>query len=206
MALFGGERDISLFRTLNRELINEIIDTEVDIFKAAIHDMSGNIYGEALNKVYKPGVRISCLVEHEDDEWSNDEFGVDKNKIAKFKFLRDDLLPGAGNPNPDAFAIGYADANFGDKSQFPVGNPAANILLEVGDIIYWDNSYWEANAIVEDQYLFGKNPDTDKGYQDGGRESFGSSFSSIVTTHETRKSKLKLEQIRSGAPNRVSNL
>jgi len=206
MALFGGARDISLFRTLNRELINEIIDTEVDIFKAAIHDMSGNLYGEALNKVYKPGVRISCLIEHEEEEWSSDEFGSDRNQVAKFKFLRDDLLPGEGDPNPDAFALGYANSGFGDKSQFPVGNPAANILLEVGDIIWWDNAYWEADSIVEDQYLFGKNPSTDKGYQDGGRESFGSSFSTIVTTHETRKSKLKLEQIRSGAPNRVSNL
>ena len=187
MALFGGARDISLFRTLNRELINEIIDTEVDIFKAAIHDMSGNLYGEALNKVYKPGVRISCLIEHEEEEWSSDEFGSDRNQTAKF-------------------ALGYATSNFGDKSQFPVGKPAANIILEVGDIIWWDNAYWEADSIVEDQYLFGKNPSTDKGYQDGGRESFGSSFSTIVTTHETRKSKLKLEQIRSGAPNRVSNL
>ena len=33
MALFGGQRDISLFRTLNRELINEIIDTEVVLAK-----------------------------------------------------------------------------------------------------------------------------------------------------------------------------
>ena len=30
MALFGGQRDISLFRTLNRELINEIIIFELD--------------------------------------------------------------------------------------------------------------------------------------------------------------------------------
>ena len=206
MALFGGQRDISLFRKLNRELINEIIDTEVDIFKAAIHDTIGNLYGEALDKVYKPGVRISCLIDHEDPEWSSDEFGSDVNQKATFKFLRDDLLPGKGDPNPDAFALGYADANFGDIVSFPVGNPAANIILEVGDIIYWDNTYWESTSIIEDQYLFGKNPDTDKGYIDGGRESFGSSFSTIVSAHETRKSKLKLEKIRTGAPNRISNL
>ena len=183
MALFGGQRDISLFRTLNRELINEIIDTEVDIFKAAIHDTIGNLYGEALNKVYKPGVRISCLIEHEEPEWSSDEFGSDVNQNAIFSFLRDDLLPSGS-----------------------IGTPAANILLEVGDIIYWDNTYWESTSIIEDQYLFGKNPDTDKGYIDGGRESFGSSFSTIVKAHETRKSKLRLEQIRTGVPNRISNL
>jgi len=203
MALFGGQRDISLFRTLNRELINEIIDIEVDIFKAAIHDSIGNLYGEALNKLYKPGVRIACLVEHEDAEWSSDEFGSDVNQNAKFKFLRDDLLPAV---NPDAYAAEYVGNNFDGHTNFPVGPPAANIVLEVGDIIWWDGVYWEADAIIEDQYLFGKNPNSDKGYIDGQRESFGSSFSVIINTHETRKSKLKLETIRTGTPNRVSNL
>ena len=42
MALFGGQRDISLFRTLNRELINELVDTEVDIFKTSIYDVDDN--------------------------------------------------------------------------------------------------------------------------------------------------------------------
>ena len=39
MALFGGQRDISLFRHINRELINDIIDTKVDIVKHAIKDI-----------------------------------------------------------------------------------------------------------------------------------------------------------------------
>ena len=188
MALFGGQRDISLFRTLNRELINEIIDVEVDIFKSAIYDTVGNLYGEALNKVYKPGVRVACLVDHEEEEWQSDEFGPDVNQMAKFRFLRDDLLP-AGS----------------------IGTPAANVVLEVGDIIWWDAIYWEIDAVVEHQYLFGKNPATDKGFIDGERTDslggeFGSSFSIIVNTHETRKSKLRLEQIRSGTNNRISNL
>ena len=188
MALFGGQRDISLFRTLNRELINAIIDTEVDIFKAAIYDTKANLYGEALNKVYKPGVRVACLIDMKDEEWSSDEFGPEVNHAAEFKFLRDDLLP-AGN----------------------IGTPAANVLLEVGDIIWWDATYWEIDEVHEHQYLFGKNPDTDKGFIDGGRTDslggeFGSSFSIIVNTHETRKSKLRLEKIRSGTNNRISNL
>ncbi len=188
MALFGGQRDISLFRRLSRELINEIIDTEVDIFKAAIHDTIGNLYGEALNKVYKAGVRVACLIDMKEDEWSSDEFGADVNQGAEFKFLRDDLLP-AGN----------------------IGSPAANVLLEVGDIIWWDARYWEVDEVHDHQYLFGKNPDTDKGFIDGTRTDslggeFGSSFSIIVNTHETRKSKLKLEKIRSGVNNRISNL
>ena len=55
MALFGGQRDISLFRTLNRELINDLVDTEVDIFKTSVYDVNDNLYGEAINKIYKKG-------------------------------------------------------------------------------------------------------------------------------------------------------
>ena len=44
MALFGSARDVSLFRTLSRELVNEIIDIEVDIFKAAVYDSETNLY------------------------------------------------------------------------------------------------------------------------------------------------------------------
>ena len=183
MALFGGARDISLFRTLNRELINKIIDTEIDIFKAAIHDTIDNLYGEALNKVYKQGVRVSCLIDHAEQEWDSSEFGPDVNQTSTFKFLRDDLLP-----------VGS------------IGTPAANTVLEVGDIIWWDNVYWEVDGVIAHQYLFGKNPDTDLGLSSAEREEFGSSFSIIVNTHQTRKSKLKLERIRAGVNNRISNL
>ena len=47
MALFGGQRDMSLFRTLNKELINDIIDTEVYFFKFAISETKNNLYGES---------------------------------------------------------------------------------------------------------------------------------------------------------------
>ena len=36
MALFGGSRDISLFNTLSKELINDIIQTEVGYYKFAL--------------------------------------------------------------------------------------------------------------------------------------------------------------------------
>jgi len=32
MALFGGSRDISLIQTLNKELINDIIQTEIGYY------------------------------------------------------------------------------------------------------------------------------------------------------------------------------
>ena len=33
MPLFGGSRDVSLFRTMNKELLNDIIQTEIGYYK-----------------------------------------------------------------------------------------------------------------------------------------------------------------------------
>jgi hypothetical protein len=43
MPLFGGSRDISLFRTMNRELINDIIQTEIAYYKFALDQTDSNI-------------------------------------------------------------------------------------------------------------------------------------------------------------------
>jgi len=175
MALFGGQRDISLFRTLNRELINDLVDTEVDIFKTSVYDVNDNLYGEAINKIYKKGVRVNCLITHDDQTWDSSEFGPDVNQSATFAFLRDDLLPTGS-----------------------IGTPAANVVLEVGDVIWWNNIYWEIDATNENQLIVGKTPDTDLGYTSGQRDDFGNSFSIICQTHQTRKSKVQFENIREG--------
>ena len=52
MPLFGGSRDISLFRTMNKELINDIIQTEIGYYKFVLQDSETNLYGESENKTY----------------------------------------------------------------------------------------------------------------------------------------------------------
>ncbi len=178
MALFGGQRDISLFRTVSRELVNDLIDTEVDILKTSVYDVNENLYGEAIDKIFKPGVRVNCLIDVEDQEWDNTEFGPDINQAAKFSFLRDDLLP-----------------------QGSIGTPAANVVLEVGDIIYWNLIYWEIDSVVQNQLIVGKDPAKDAGFTSGARGEFGSNFSLICQTHQTRKSRTQLEDIRVGYNN-----
>ena len=58
-----------------------------------------------------------------------------------------------------------------------------NLYLEIGDVIEWNSGYYEVNNIVENQFISGQSTH---------------SHSILCTTHLTRKSKLKLEQIRSG--------
>ena len=91
MALFGGSRDISLFNTVNKELINDIIQTEVGYYKFVLEKTTSNIYGEALGKVFYEPVRIACLINKQDQVWSADDFGSDINQIISFRFLKQEL-------------------------------------------------------------------------------------------------------------------
>ena len=91
MALFGGSRDISLFHNLNKELINDIIQTEIAYYKFALEQTKVNVYGEAPGKNYFEPMKIACLIERDDQAWSSDDFGSDINQSIKFNFLKKEL-------------------------------------------------------------------------------------------------------------------
>jgi len=102
MALFGGSRDISLFHNLNKELINDIIQTEVAYYKFALEQTKANVYGEAPGKNYFEPLKIACLIDKQDQSWSSDNFGSDINQTVNFKFLKEslqeiNLLPEVGD-------------------------------------------------------------------------------------------------------------
>ena len=52
MALYGGQRDISLFRHLNRELMGDIISQECVYYKLKLAETKVNIYGESAGANY----------------------------------------------------------------------------------------------------------------------------------------------------------
>ena len=52
MALFGGARDISLFRHLNRELIGNVISQECVYYKYKLGETKVNLYGESAGAKY----------------------------------------------------------------------------------------------------------------------------------------------------------
>ena len=91
MALFGGSRDISLFHNLNKELINDIIQTEVAYYKFALEQTKINVYGEAPGKQYFEPLKIACLIDKQDQSWSSDNFGSYINQTISFRFLKESL-------------------------------------------------------------------------------------------------------------------
>lgn len=162
MALFGKYRDISLFTTLNKELIVDIIDIEVAVFKLALAQNKTNMYEENDNKVYYSGVRIPCLINRSAQQYNFDNPTIDFRQPIEFQFLRDILLD-------------------------------FQIVVEVGDLVEYNGEYYEIDNVIDNQYIVGKNPD----YASSGRD-WGSNFSIIAQGHITRRTKLNIEQVRSG--------
>lgn len=165
MALFNSTRDAAFINKVNHELIGDIIEQKVHLYKYDLNKSEDNLYGEGdSNKTYRNSIQLTCLVTKEDQEWSDSEFGVDVNQSATFGFLKDLLI---------------------DR---------ANTTVEVGDIIEHDNTYWEVNGVVENQYWGGRRPDDPQ-------LNGGASLAIVASAHITRRSKISiqnLEQDRSG--------
>ena len=161
MALFGGSRDISLFRHINKELINNIIQQSVGYYKINLDKTSSNLYGEALTKSYNNPILVNCLIERTAQEWAETEFGTDVTRTITVRFLRDILVD-------------------------------IQLVPEVGDVMLWQENYYELSGIVENQFVVGKDPS----YAYDDTNDFGSSISIIVTAQYIRPEKLGLKQER----------
>ena len=166
MALFGSARDASLVRSINRELINRYVDTEVAFYKLSLNDTKSNMYDESDKKVYYAPMRINCLALKEDKTYIGDD-AYDSTRLGEFNFLRDDL-----------------------KNR--------NIVIQEGDILEYDNEFYEVDGVGASQYWTGRNPETDLGHVQGDRSEFGLSVAVKVTAHVTRRNRLNIQEVRSG--------
>lgn len=72
----------------------------------------------------------------------------------------------------------------------------ADFYPEVGDIIFWDNEYFEIDNTDSNQYFVGKNPET---WPNG--DSHGYSVSIVVDAHATRQTPQGIKNIRTGGNN-----
>ena len=168
MALFGSDRDMSLFRRVNREIINRIIDTEVLLYKLNLERTDTNVYGEADRKTYYQPTRMHCLILRDTRTTSADDYGIDTQRTATFAFFKPDLI-------------------------------AKNIVVQVGDILHWDGEYYELdNQNNAQDYVAGKEENTDLGVTTGERGIFGMDISVIFEAHATRMNSINIEPVRTG--------
>jgi len=155
MALYGGQRDVALFRNMNRELLKNIITQEIAYYKIGLIETIVNIYGESSKKSYNDPVLLTCLITRGDQSYNDDDFGPDVKRDVSFAFLRDDLVD-------------------------------LGLVPEDGDIVSWQESYYEIHQIVENQLVLGKSEQ----YNMTNLSNFGSSLSIICNAHLTRAEKV----------------
>ena len=87
---FLPQRDLNVFERVNKELIGDLQSGKDGIINQ--QDTQTNMYGESAGgKRWKDGIKFACLVDAEDFDYNNDEFGPDEQQNATFNILRQTL-------------------------------------------------------------------------------------------------------------------
>ena len=147
---FVPQKEFDLMNAMNEELIDEIVGQSVDIYKVNIDRTNENIYGESTTKYYDIGFRVNCLILYNEPEIEQTEFGADLNTNIEMYFQRENLASGSLNFYP-----------------------------EIGDIVDWNDYYWEINGTTEPK-LFAGHPNF--------------KHNIVATAHRSRLSSLQIEE------------
>jgi hypothetical protein len=166
MAIFGGMRDAKFLASINREMINAIIDTEIEFYKLIVQTTESNIYGESDAKSYYDSILLPCIITKEAKTSNMDDYGHTYTRTMQFGVSRDLL-------------------------------ERADFYPEVGDIIFWDNEYYELDNVDANQYFVGKNPET---WPNG--DYHGYSVSIMCDAHATRQTPQNIVNLRRGGDNK----
>jgi hypothetical protein len=127
MPRFVGERDFRLFQHFNTEIVSDIVDVKVVLYKIIPDVTNINIYGESSSKERFRGITLEALVKYTKQTASGqDGFGYDaEQQDIEFRFVRKLLQ---------------------DVEVYP----------ETGDIIGYNENFYEVHNVVEAQLIAGR--------------------------------------------------
>ena len=91
MPRFNSPRDVRFFRQISTEMVDDVIETPVVIYKLNVGETSYNLYGESLSKQYYKGFQTFCVIQREDTATNYDGFGSDTARNSTFRFNRHTL-------------------------------------------------------------------------------------------------------------------
>lgn len=148
MPKFAVGRDIELFKSFAREVVDDVVQNIAVLFKVNLNETKVNLYGESVNKTWYPGVELNVLINKSGQTAAYEGFGSDVSQNIEFRFDRWMLE---------------------EKGIYP----------EIGDIVFFDQSYYEIDNTTEVQFV-------------GGLPS--NNFSVVCSTFMVRKSSLNIEE------------
>jgi len=181
MALFGSVRDVSALRYINRELMGNVITQQVAYYKYNLGQTRVNMYGENVEgKFYIGPVLLNCLIERNDQAFPTSDLGPDLVWGIKAAFLKDDLLNKNYDYNIDTEFYG------------------ANLVPQVGDIILFQNGYFEVDNVIMNQQFVGKDPDYpyDVNPLNPGLQNFGWDQSVVCDCHYVPQDRVNITKAR----------
>ena len=155
MALFGSARDISMFRYVNRELMGDIITQQVAYYKYILAETKTNMYGEAAGGKYFDGPVLLNCLIQISDQIYS----------------------------TDGFGV---DLSWAADFAFLMDDlKEANVVPEIGDILMFQEGYFEVDTLVNNQFFVGKDPDypNEANPLNPGLSKFGWEVSTICKTH-----------------------
>ncbi len=149
MPRFVSQKDFNFFQHINRELVSDVVDVDVILYKIALETTAVNLYGEATEKARYTGVELKSLVRYPKNiSNAKDGFGVDVEQNVEFRFVR---------------------ALLEQVKTYP----------EAGDIIYYDEAYYEIDNVNDTQLVAGQPQYT---------------TSILCNAHLTRRSNIQIEE------------
>ena len=149
MARFVTQRDFEFIQHITRELIDETMDVGVVLYKIVVGSTTINIYGESTSKPRYTPVKVNAIVKY------------DKNTLAQDE--------GFGSNQDQQVEFRFARRMLQEVSTYP----------EIGDVIAYNNHYYEVHNITETQLIAGKP---------------GFNTAIICMTHLTRRTSIDIEE------------
>jgi hypothetical protein len=125
MPKFISPRDVAFFKGIARELVDDVVQNIIVLYKVNLNETRVNLYGESVNKTWHRGVELYSLIDKEPETVEYDGFGSQNTQTITFKL--------------DRFAC-----------------EEKNIYPEIGDVVYFDNSYYEIDNTNEVQFVGGQ--------------------------------------------------
>lgn len=126
MARFVTQRDFEFIQHITRELIDETMDVGVILYKIVVGSTTVNIYGEAVSKPRYTPVKVNAIVKYDKNTLAQDE-GFGVNQDQQVEFR-------------------FARRMLQEVNTYP----------EIGDIVGYNNHYYEVHNITETQLIAGK--------------------------------------------------
>jgi hypothetical protein len=126
MPRFVSEQDFQFFQHINKEILMDVVDVPVVLYKIIPNIATVNIYGESLDKARYRGIQLHALIKYPKTDSANEGFGFDMNQQnVEFRFQRKLLQ---------------------DVEVYP----------DIGDIVGYNDNFYEIDNINEVQLIAGK--------------------------------------------------